>query len=434
MRIRLSHLAALLAVTMVVTAVAGVVATYREAGDELRDVLDDDLESQGRLLARLLAAEPGELSADGLTVLLRKTFKPDEEDTLWVNVYDTAAGRFASNLPHDLPLEDSRNREVRLTLGGHAWEGFQSREGDLVVQLLRRADRYGDVGEEILEEITMPVLVGGAVNLALLAGLIGLSLWPITRLAREIESRNADSLAPVTLPTLAAEIAVLRDTLNSMMASVDTALKRERQFASDVAHELRTPLTTLKLELAGDELDRDALKAEVDRLTRLVEQLLILARLEQGRWQSAFAPVELDALYEREIGRFATRLQRAGMTLRRELSPVMVNGEATLLQALLQNLLNNVLRHCPRGTSVVVRLHRAAGVAMLEVADTGAGIPEEQRRQLHQGFTHFDSRSEGLGIGLAICQRIAQVHGATLEFLANEDGAPGLRVRVSFVQ
>jgi signal transduction histidine kinase len=432
-RIRLSHLAVLLALTMVVTAVAGVVATYREAGDELRDVLDDDLDSQARLLARLLEAEGSRLSGGDLTGLLRTTFRPDEEDTLWVTVYDTADGSFASNLAHDLPLEEPRNGQLRLKHGGHAWEGFQRREGTLVVQLLRRADRYGEVGEEILEEITLPVLVGSAVNLALLAGLIGLSSWPITRLAREIESRNADSLAPVALPTLAAEIAVLRDTLNGMMASVDTALKRERQFASDVAHELRTPLTTLKLELAGDELDRDALRNEVNRLARLVEQLLILARLEQGRWQSAFAPVELHTLYQREIERFGTRVQRAGMTLRSELDPVTISGEATLLQALLQNLLNNVLRHCPPGTSVVVRLRRAAGVAVLEVVDTGPGIPEGQRRQLHQGFTRFDSRSEGLGIGLAICQRIAQVHGATLEFLANDD-APGLRVRVTFVQ
>lgn len=432
MKLRLTWVAALLAATMVVTAVTGVVATYREAGDELRDVLDDDLESQCRLLARLLAAAEVQLPAAELSALLRATFRPDDEDTLWVNVYDTADGRFASNLPHALPLADPQARHVSLQLDGHGWQGYQHREGPLVVQLLRRADRYGDIGKDILEDITLPVLAGSAVNLALLALLIGLSLWPLSRLVREIGSRNADSLAPLVKPTMAAEIAVLRDTLNRMMASVDSVLQRERQFASDVAHELRTPLTTLKLELATADPDRQALKAEVDRLARLVEQLLILARLEQGRWHEAFAAIDLQALYARELERYGDRLQRAGMVLASDLAPATASGEATLLQALLQNLLNNVLQHCPPGTRVQVSLRQEAGRAVLEVGDSGPGLPEAQRRQMGQGCTRFDSRSGGLGIGLAICQRIAQVHGASLEFLAHDDGQPGLKVRLRF--
>ncbi|KAA0207199.1 MAG: hypothetical protein EDM71_07965 [Proteobacteria bacterium] len=432
MKLRLTWVAALLAATMVITAVTGVVATYREASDELRDVLDDDLESQCRLLARLLAAGQVRLPAADLAVLLRATFRPDDEDTLWVNVYDTADGRFASNLPHALPLADAQARQLRLQLDGHDWEGYQHREGQLVVQLLRRADRFGDIGKEIIEDITLPVLAGSAVNLALLAVLIGLSLWPLSRLVREIGSRNADSLAPLLQPTMAAEIAVLRDTLNRMMASVDSVLKRERQFASDVAHELRTPLTTLKLELATADPDRQALKAEVDRLARLVEQLLILARLEQGRWHEAFTAIDLQALYARELERYGDRLQRAGMRLASELDPATVSGEATLLQALLQNLLNNVLQHCPPGTALRVSLRQQAGRAVLEVSDSGPGLPEAQRRQMGQGFTRFDSRSGGLGIGLAICQRIAAVHGASLEFLANDAGQPGLKVRLAF--
>lgn len=432
MKLRLSYVAALLALTTVVTAVTGVVATYREAADELRDILDDDLEDQSRLLARLLSEESGRLPADQLAALLRRTFRPDGEDTLWVNVYDLADGRFASNLPDGLPLGDASRRTVRLQHDGHAWEGYQRREGTLVVQLLRRSDRYGEVGREILENITLPVLLGSLVNLGLLAALIGLSLWPLARLVRDIETRSADSLAPLTQPTVAAELAVLRDTLNRMMASVDSILRRERQFASDVAHELRTPLTTLKLELAAPAPDRHALKSEVDRIARLVDQLLILARLEQGRWREAFAAVGLHALCSREIERIAGRMQDAGMTLVGELIPLTVSGEATLLQALLQNLLNNVLDHCPPGTQALVRLRQAEGRPVMEVSDTGPGLPESPRRRPGQGFARFDSLGGGLGIGLAICERIAEVHGAKLEFLARDDGTPGLTVRLTF--
>lgn len=431
MKIRLSSLAILLGLTLTVTAVVGVVATYIEAGEELHDVLDDDLASQGRLLARLLETGRDRLPHARLDTLLRKAFRPDEEDTLWVNVYDTTTGYLASNLRHELPLRDPDDDDIRLQLDGHDWVGYQHREGHLVVQLLRRADRYDDVREDILEDITMPVLVGSAINLALLATLIILSLWPLARLVRALEARSPDSLAPLVVPTPAVEIGILCDSLNDLMADVDSVLKRERQFASDVAHELRTPLTTLKLELADPEPDRLVLKAEVERLTRLVEQLLILARLEQERWRSAFAPVDLCALCEREIGHVAGRLREAGMHLERDLAPATVNGEPTLLQTLVRNLLGNILDHCPAGTQVLVRLGRVEGCVVLDISDSGPGIPEEFRRQMDAGFTRFDSRSTGLGIGLAICQRIAQVHGATLRFLGNDDGAPGLKVRLS---
>lgn len=432
MKLRLTWVAAALAATTVITAVTGVVATYHEASEELRDVLDDDLESQCRLLARLLAATHDGLPAAELGTLLRATFREDDEDTLWVNVYDTADGGFASNLPHALPLADPQARQLSLRLGSHEWTGYQHREGHLVVQLLRRADRHGEIGADILDDIILPVLAGSAVNLALLAALIGLSLWPLSRLVREIGARSADSLAPLARPTVAAEIAVLRDTLNRMFADVDLVLKRERQFASDVAHELRTPLTTLKIELATANPDPQALKAEVDRLARLVEQLLTLARLEQGRWRDAFTIVDLYALYAPELERYRERMQRAGMVLVSELAPATVRGEATLLQSLLQNLLNNVLQHCPPGTRVLVRLRQEAGHAVLDVSDNGPGLAEPQRQQMGQGFSRFDSRSTGLGIGLAICQRIAQVHGASLEFLANDDGQPGLKIRLGF--
>jgi signal transduction histidine kinase len=278
------------------------------------------------------------------------------------------------------------------------------------------------------------------VNLLLLGILIGFFTWPLTRLVRQLESRSADSLAPLVLRTPAREIRVLRDALNRMMGGVDAVLKRERQFASDVAHELRTPLTTLKLELASPAPDTRAIREEVDRLTRLVEQLLTLARLEQGQWRRQFEPVEIAALFGRVVGRFGERFARAGMDLQCELLPATLDGDATLLDILLQNLLNNVLNHCPAGTTAKVTLgregaegpERQRGHLRLEVSDTGPGISEETRRQMSRGFMRLDSKSEGFGLGLAICQKIAEVHGADLSFRSRADGAPGLSVQVDF--
>jgi len=342
-RFRLGHLALLIALTTVVAGIGGVIATYRVAGEELRDVLDDDLEHQSRMLARLLDAEPAGLSGEQVEKLLEKSFRPDDEETLWVNVYDLGTGTLASNQEHSLPLTRRDNGSVTLQWDDHEWAGHQHREGDLVVQLLRRTDLFEDVQDEILEEITAPAVAGSGITLLLLAALIAFLLWPLSRLVRQLETRNADSLAPLVLPTPAVEIGMLVDTVNGLMRGVDSVLQRERQFANDVAHELRTPLTTLKVELAGPEPDLPAIKAEVDRMARLVEQLLTLARLEQGRWRATFSPVALDELWAREAGRLASDVGRAGMTLTSNTQPALVDGDATLLQVLLQNLIGNVL-------------------------------------------------------------------------------------------
>lgn len=432
MKLRLSHLALLIAVTTVAAAIGGVVATYRVAGEELRDVLDDDLEQQCRMLARLLDAQPGGVNGDALERLLEKSFRPEDEETLWVSVYDLATGDLASNQPHPLPLGSPDSGSISLQWDGHEWQGHQRREGDLVVQMLRRTDLYEEVQDEVLEDITAPAVAGSAVNLLLLAALIGFLLWPLTRLVRQLETRNADSLAPLDLASAAAEVSLLVDTVNRLMSGVDAVLQRERRFANDVAHELRTPLTTLKVELAGPEPDLPAIRLEVDRLARLTEQLLTLARLEQGRWRASFSRVALDEVWSRVSGRLAGTLEGAGIALTSEIRPTPVEGDGTLLQALMQNLVGNVLRHCPAGTGLHVTIGTEAGQATLCVRDTGPGIPAAQREQMNTGFTRLDSRSEGLGLGLAICRRIAEVHGATLRFLANDGGAPGLRVEVRF--
>ncbi|MCL4790437.1 MAG: hypothetical protein KJ040_00100 [Gammaproteobacteria bacterium] len=432
MRFRLSRLALLIATTIVAVGAMGVFATYREAGDELRDILDDDLEKQCRMLARFLAADPAGLEKKELQTLLTRSFRPDDEETLWVNVYNLETGQLASNQEHALQLAGPDSGALTLRWNGYTWEGYQRREGGLVVQLLRRTDLYEEVQGEILEEITMPVIAGTGVTLLLLATLIGFMLGPLSRLVRQLETRNADSLAPLNIWTPTIEVNILVATINRLMSGVDSVLQRERQFANDVAHELRTPLTTLKVELAGPEPDLPAIKAEVDRLARLVEQLLTLARLEQGRWHASFSEVPLHDVWARESGRFAGAAEQAGMTLSSDVRPTVVNGDPTLLQVLLRNLIGNVLRHCPTGTRIHVAIGTESGPDTLVVRDSGPGIPADQRAQMNAGFARLDSRSEGLGLGLAICRRIAEVHGAELQFLANSDGSSGLRVEVRF--
>lgn len=432
MTFRLSHLALLLAVSIVAAAAGGVLVTWQVANEEFRDVLDEDLENQGELLAELLVAVGAELDAAELQELLEDAFEPEGEESLWVTVYDTRKGISVSNRPHDIPLGDPDRETIRRSFDGYEWRGFQSDEEHLVVQLLRREDLYREVQKQVIEDIVTPAVAGSLASLLLLALLIAFSLWPLTRLARQLETRNSDSLAPVRLATPAREIRVLRDAVNSLMRGVDDVLTRERRFAADVAHELRTPLTTLKLELASSEPDLDAAKAEVTRLSRLVEQLLTLARLEEGQWRRHFEPVALAELFGRVLERHREAFHRAGIELEGRLLPASVAGDPLLLEILLRNLLNNIIDHCPPGCRAEVLLEVADGGPLLTVSDTGPGIEESRRRRMSCGATRLDSRSGGHGLGLAICHRIAEVHGASLRFEARPDGRPGLRVEVRF--
>lgn len=432
MTIRLSHLAILLAISMLVTAIGGVAATWRIADHEFRDVLDEELEIQSKLLAELVSIDGFGLDAGTLEELLEDVFDNDDEETIWVTVYDTDNQTHVSNLKHSRHLDSKEDGSVNLQYDGYSWHGHQEHEEGFVVQMLRRDDLYAEVQGEILEDIITPALIGSGVNLLLLAILIAFFLWPMTRLARQLETRSATSLAPLAVKTPAREVIFLRDSLNKLMHDVELVLTRERQFASDVAHELRTPLTTLKLELSGSDPDLATVKSEVNRVSRLMEQLLTLARLEQGTWQQRFQEVSLADICGRVVERFTEKFKNANMTLVSHDSPGSVRGDSTLLEILVQNLLQNVLVHCFPGTHVELTVDKVQGNTRLRVADTGQGIAADTRRQMAQGFKQLDSKSEGLGLGLAICHRIVDVHEASITFPERDDGGPGLVVEIIF--
>lgn len=269
--------------------------------------------------------------------------------------------------------------------------------------------------------------------------LVGISLRPLDRLAATVAARDPKTLEPFPDATLPDEARPLVASLNTLLARLQTVLQRERSFIADAAHELRTPLTALRLQVEA--LDRASpeeraravqqLAAGVERASRLVEQLLALARQDPGSERRPVA-VELHRLAAEVIAEMVPLSDRKPVDLGVEDSvSAIVRGEPEALRTLVRNLVDNAIRYTPAGGRVDVAIRNEGGV-ILEVTDTGPGIPAADRARVFDRFVRLaNSEVIGSGLGLAIVRTVADAHGATVSLLDGPQGK-GLRVRVAF--
>lgn len=268
-------------------------------------------------------------------------------------------------------------------------------------------------------------------------------LRPLEDLTRAIGKRDPQALAPLPAEGHPAEIQPLVASLNTLLERLGAALDAQRSFVADAAHELRTPLTALKLQLqlaqrATTDVDREAaferLAAGIQRSTRLVEQLLTLARQEPEAMQGRFAPLDLTELARSVL----TDLH--GVAALKELdlglaapAPVPLQGDVDGLRILLANLVDNAIHHTPSGGMIDVAVDRDdTGAPRLRVTDTGPGIhPDDRERVFRRFYRAPGTVAEGSGLGLAIVKRIADLHRAQVTLGDNPAGS-GLAVTVSF--
>ena len=268
------------------------------------------------------------------------------------------------------------------------------------------------------------------------------NLAPLDRLAREVRSRDARSLAPVPTGGLPDEVAPLASALNALLERLRSSLDSQRAFVADAAHELRSPLTALKLQLrllrqADDDATRAAaiasVAAGIDRAARLVEQLLTLARSEPGAAPAAAEPVELGELAREVLAAMHAFAHDRGSELVLDAEPpVVVAGERSALAA---------RRPQPgrqRGPLFAAGLsrrrlrgRRRTARRVLRVDDAGPGIPPAERDRVFDRFyRRAAAGEEGSGLGLAIVRSVAERHGATLALADSPSG--GLRATLRF--
>jgi len=325
-------------------------------------------------------------------------------------------------------------------VGGLEWRTYGLQTLDGVIQIaqpvgVREALARGTALRVVIPLLLLLPLLGAAI-----AGVVGRGLRPLRRVADEVQRRNVDSLTPIAAERLPQEVAPLVSELNRLLTRLHSAFQAQRAFVADAAHELRSPLTAVRLQLqlldrAPDEGARNEARANlgaaVERAIHLVEQLLTLARNEPRAVARELAPMALDQVAVEGVADTHSLALDRQIDLALEAEPVTVVGDREALRTLVRNLVDNAVRYTPPGGRVRVRTRAGPRGAVLEVTDSGPGIPEPDReRVFDRFFRRTGTGSEGSGLGLAIVKAIADRHGAKVSFGAAPQA--GLEVTVAF--
>ena len=323
------------------------------------------------------------------------------------------------------------------------WRMYTLRQRGVSVQVAQPIDVRNDLAVRAAWRTMAPFI--------LLLPVLALFVWlavtrglrPLESVARAVHARSPAALDPLPHAGLPQEIEPIVLALNDLLPRLAHALETQRAFVADAAHELRTPLTALRLQLqlaerARDEAERaaafDALRQGLARATHLVEQLLTLAREDPATAQAKNESVELGALAAEVVGAHAALAEYKGIDLglaHRDTGLVVSAGREAL-RTLLSNLVDNAIRYTPAGGKVDVSAERTGTGPLIQVTDTGPGIPAAERERVFDRFyRRAGSDVPGSGLGLAIVRSIAERQGAKVELADGPDGR-GLSARVTF--
>ncbi|HET8995233.1 MAG TPA: HAMP domain-containing sensor histidine kinase [Acetobacteraceae bacterium] len=329
-----------------------------------------------------------------------------------------------------LPLQRGvRGRMVRTTNGDYLFVGLNTFELNEMREMVTRAFFW-----VLVATLLLAVTVGVVISQGLLN-----RVEAISRTSREIVA--GDLGRRIALRGSDDEFDHLAVSLNAMLDRIQALMEGLNQVSSDIAHDLRTPLTRLRqrLELArlrGDSVETlhhalDAAMTDVDAILETFAALLRIAQLEAGTQPAEFAALDLSLLLEELLEFYRPVAEEQGHAVAGAIEPaVRVRGDAELLTQMFANLIENALHHTPVGTSITVECRRSDNAVLVEVRDTGPGIPTELRKKVFQRFFRLErSRTTpGTGLGLSLVSAVASLHRVSVELADNQ---PGLIVRLT---
>jgi two-component system sensor histidine kinase QseC len=412
-----------------------------EAKHEVDELLDAHLAQSAALLVVQQNATPDDdeplLDAPTLHKYAhRVAYQVFDEDRLVMH---------SPNVAHTPMAQHTQGFETLTLADGKSWRIFaapgQSR--DVQIYVAEQLDSRDEILRAVLRGFLPPL------TLALPLLLIGLwwnvrsGLMPLQRLRQVLLKRDTQTLLPVSLPETPQEVQPLLDALNDLLQRLALRMETERRFTADAAHELRTPIAAIRAQAqvamsstTNDVVRQLALQDTLigcDRASRVVEQLLTLARIE-GPQDLASEPFLLNQLAQQVLADLTPDALRRGQTLEL-LAPeaLQVNGQSTLWHILLRNLIDNALRYSPNGATVRIQAQRLEGSQMeVTVQDSGAGLADADMARLGERFFRvIGSSATGSGLGWSIVRHIANLQQVDVKVGKSAD-LGGLKVTLHF--
>ena len=449
-----------LAIALTVTGGMAVTAAYLITNHELEEILDTQLSLHSRIVAgqldpsatiddyaRLasrmgLPQHPAQLYRDGIAVPVNSSDSDSklyhEEELKLVLGFWNADGspkllgsKWNDAGPFPKPLKEGFRWE---SYNGHRWRVFSMFDvaSDTWISMGLRGSFHDEVVERITWNNLLPMLFLLPLLLWLMNRIIRKGVAPIQALSSQVQGRSARDLSKIDNP-VPQELNGLRQSLNDFIARLKETLERERRFTADAAHELRTPLAALRIHLdnaqAGEQQSLQKAYVGVERLQRVVEQLLILARLDQVATTPP-ATIDLYPIIAELVAEMWPLAEERGQHLKlKGLTQLKMSADEVEVGILFRNLLDNALRYTPQGGHVEVELALWEEAPQLIVRDTGPGLPEYMLDKVTERFRRASGQGiTGSGLGLSIVSELVQRQRAILT-LANRESS-GLEVSV----
>jgi len=423
-----------------------IIVTHNVADNIANQPYDRALADSVRALARMIDIEAGQVVVN-FPAPPRALFRADQDDTVYYQVAELpgqvvvgdaeipVVPRPAKILPDEVLFRDEviHGEEVRI-----AYQFVELRAAAdgrlLLVQVAETRNKRSDLASRVVTGVLLPQFA--IIPLAVILVWVGLTrgIAPLSRLQSLIRRRRPTDLSPIPPASVPEEVRPLIVAFNDMMSRLEENLQAQQRFIADAAHQMRTPLTGLRMQTdlavqeTDPELQRESLRQiaeSAERASHLINQLLSLARAEAS-FEKLYAVERVDlAAIVRDVAQdLFPRALAKNIDLGVEGSgrALWIEGNPVLLREMIKNLMDNAIKYTPRGGSVTART-RHAGAPILEVEDTGIGIPEADRERVFERFFRvLGSGVDGSGLGLSIVQEIAELHRAAVSLNPNPAG------------
>lgn len=428
--------------TLVVWALAATLS-YRQARIEVRELMDDQMSQAATFLLTQASHEPTDLTLIAQEMeAVRGALKRHDEFTLEFTLMGPD-GAILARTPFGLELSPADVPGYStIELAGASWRSLLllAPNGAHRIRVAQSQSLIDMEALEISTNTVLPLLLFMPLLLGLIYFSVRRGLKPLDDLTGEVSNRSPENLDALNEGQAPREVQPLIAALNHLLHRLGNALDNERRFTADAAHELRTPLAAIRVQAQVAMAKQNAheqqhalaqVVAGADRATRLVEQLLRLARLDP--LASVPDPQRIDIVQLAKATCAATviePLRAADLAADLAESPIWIQGDEDLLIIAMRNLLENALRYTPAGTPITVIARLEHGEPLLAVKDSGQGVAPAELPQLIERFYRGGaSTTEGSGLGLAIVRRIAELHNARLEVENLDEGGFIARLR-----